>query len=231
MRAISTLGICVFLTAALGCSFSGAKAVTHPATINEFVKQYVAAVNARDLAAYRSLLSSNSLACINSETNDFYDRAFQSDLRHPIPAGYTFTAKEVGKDDKLAFEGYAVFPVRPSQQVQIDYTQGMENTGVLLFWLIHDSTGWSEVFPCATPETLKSFKAQLPEIKAHEEKTKALVAGLKEPLRGELIELLKQGKSSTAATRYAESTGTDHETGMFVVEEMEYQLDSEKHQK
>lgn len=229
MRAISTVGTCVLLTAALGCSFSGAKTVVHPATINEFVKQYVAAVNVRDLAAYRSLLSSNSLACINPQSNDFYDRAFQSDLRHPIPAGYTFTTKEVGQDEKLAFEGYAVFPVRPSQQVQIDYTQGMENTGVLLLWLIHDSTGWSEVFPCATPETLKSFKAQLPEIKAHEEKTKALVAGLKEPLRGELIALLKQGKSSTAATRYAESTGADHETGMFVVEEMEYQLDSEKH--
>jgi hypothetical protein len=228
MRAIPTLGTCVLLVAALGCSFSGAKPVAHPATINEFVNQYVAAVNARDLAAYRSLLSSNSLACINTESNDFYDRAFQSDLRHPIPAGYKFATKDIGKDDKLAFEGNAVFPVRPSQQVQIDYTQGMENTGVLLFWLIHDSTGWSEVFPCATPETLKSFKAQLPEIKAHEEKTKALVAGLKEPLRAELIALLKQGKSSTAATRYAESTGADHETGMFVVEEMEYQLDNEK---
>lgn len=228
MRAISTLGICVLLTAQLGCSLSGAKIVTHPATIDEFVKQYVAAVNAQDLAAYRSLLNSNSLACINAESNDFYDRAFRSDIRHPVPTGYKFTAKEVGKDDKLAFEGYAVFPVRPSHQVQIDYTQGMENTGVLLFWLIHDSTGWSEVFPCATSETLKSFKTQLPEIKAHEEKTKVLVAGLKEPLRGELIALLKQGKSSTAATRYAESTGADHETGMFVVEELEYQLENEK---
>ncbi len=228
MRAISTLGISVLLTAVLGCSFSGAKIVNHPATINEFVKQYVAAVNARDLAAYRSLLSSNSLACINTENNEYYDRAFRVDICHPIPAGYKFTAKEISKDDKLAFEGYAVFPVRPSQQVQIDFTQGMENSGVVLFWLIHDSTGWSEVFPCATPETLQQFKTRLPGIKANEEKTRALVAGLKEPLRGELIALLKQGKSSTAATRYAESTGQDHQTGMFVVEELEYQLDSEK---
>jgi hypothetical protein len=214
MRAILTLGICVLLSAVGGCSLSRVKTVTHPSTINEFVKQYVAAINARDVAAYRSLASSSSLACITAESSDYYDRAFQVNLRHPISADYKFTAKEVGKDDKLGFEGYAVFPVRPTQQVQIDYTQGMENSGTLIFWLIHDNTGWSEVFPCATPATLQKFKADLPEIKASEEKTKALVAGLKEPLRGELIALLKQGKSSTAATRYAESTGQDHETGM-----------------
>jgi hypothetical protein len=228
MKVISMLGICVLLTAVLGCSPAGAKIANHPATINEFVKQYVAAISARDFAAYRSLASSNSLACINAESNDFYDRMFHVNLRHPIPADYKFTAKEVGKDDKLGFEGYAVFPVRPTQQVQIDYTQGMENSGTVIFWLIHDRSGWSEVFPCATPETLQKFKAELPEIKANEEKTKALVAGLKEPFRGELVALLKQGKSNTAASRYAESTGQDHETGMFVVEELEYQLDSEK---
>ena len=229
MKPIAILAIFVLLPGVPGCSPSGAEIANHPATINEFVKQYVAAINARDLAAYRSLASSNSSACINAESHDFYDRMFHVDLRHPLPADYKFTAKDVGKDDSLGFQGYAVFLVRPTQQVQIDYTQGMENSGTVMLWLIQDSGGWSEVFPCATAETLQKFKAKLPEIKANEEKTKALVSGLTEPLRSELIALLKQGKSNTAASRYAQSTGHDHETGMFVVEELEYQLDSEKH--
>jgi hypothetical protein len=229
MKPIGMLGVFVLLAGVSGCSRSGAKIANQPATINESVKQYVAAINARDLAAYRSLASYKSLACVNAQSHDFYDRMFHVDLRHPIPADYKFTAKVVGKDDDLGFAGYAVFPARPTQQVQIDYTQGVENSGSVMFWLIQDRGGWSQVFPCATGETLEKFKAKLPEIKANEEKTKALVAGLTEPLRNELIALLKQGKSSTAASRYAQSTGHDHETGMFVVEELEYQLDSEKH--
>jgi len=229
MKPTAMLGVFILLAGVPGCSQSGAKIANQPATINEFVKQCVAAINARDLAAYRSLASSKSLACINDESHDFYGRMFHVDLRHPIPADYKFTTKEVGKDDDIGYGGYAVFPLRPSQQVQIDYTQGMENSGTVIFWLVQDHGGWSDVFPCATAETLQKFKAKLPEIKANEEKTKALIAGLTEPLRSELIALLKQGKSNTAATRYAQSTGHDHETGMFVVEELEYQLDSEKH--
>jgi hypothetical protein len=218
----------VLLTAVAvpGCSQSKAKVAKHPATINEFLKQYVSAINSRDIVTYRSLLHPKSLACITPESNDYYDRAFRVNMRHPIPADYKFEVKPVGNYDKLGFEGYAVFPIRPAQLVQIEYSRGAENTGEVIFWLLQDQGGWAEIFPCATQETIKRFNAEASERKANEEKTQSLVASIKEPLRSELVSLLKQGKSSTAATRYAEATGQDHTTAMFVVEEMEYQLDS-----
>jgi hypothetical protein len=66
----------------------------------------------------------------------------------------------------------------------------------------------------------------LPEIKANEEKTKSQVDALQDPLRGELVALLKQGKPDAATDRYAQVTGQDRSTAMFVIEEMEYRLES-----
>ena len=119
-----------------------------------------------------------------------------------------------------------MFPVRPTQQVQIDYTKGLENVGTVIFWLAQEDAGWAEVFPCATQETLNDFNAKLPEINAQEAKTRALVDSLQDPLRAELVTMLQQGKSSSAAARYAEATKQDRSSAMYVIEELEYRLDS-----
>lgn len=226
MRSIAFLSLILSLTLAVSCSFSGAGQANRPATVDEFVRSYVSSINAHDLAANRALWHSKSRACINSDSTEFYDRAFKVSSRHGIPADYKFTAKPVGPDEKLGFEGYATYPVRPTQVVQIDYTQGMENSGTVIFWLAQEGKGWAEVFPCATTDTLRDFKTRLPEIKANEEKTKALADAVPEPLRSELVALLRQGQSSTAATRYAEATKQDRATAMYVIEEMEYRLEN-----
>src|SRR5215475_7204803 len=227
MRPIALISLASLLALAISCSSSGAGQTNHPVTIDAFVKSYVASINSRDLAANRSLWQAKSLACVTSDSSQFYDRAFKVSSRHGIPNDYKFTAKPIGPDEKLDFEGYAFFPARPTQEIQIDYTQGQENSGTVILWLVQEGKGWAEVFPCATSETLQNFKAKLPEINANEEKTKALVDALQDPLRSELIALLRQGKSSTAATHFAEATKQDRATAMYVIEEMEYRLETD----
>jgi len=226
MRPIALTSLASLLALAISCSSSGAGQTNRPATIDAFVKSYVASINSRDVAANRSLWQTKSLACVNSDSSQFYDRAFKVNSRHGIPTDYKFTAKPIGPDEKLGFEGYAIFPVRPTQEIQIDYTQGQENSGTVILWLAQEGKGWAEVFPCATAETLQNFKAKLTEINANEEKTKALVDALQDPLRSELIALLRQGKYSTAATHFAEATKQDRTTAMFVIDEMEYRLET-----
>src|SRR5262249_53672323 len=187
MKLLPVSGLALLSVVATSCTRSGAGTLSHPPTIDAFVKSYVAALNAQDLSADRSLWHSKSLACITPDSSEFYDRAFNVSARHAIPSDYKFTAKPVGPEDKLGFEGYAFFPVRPSQEVQIDYTRGLENSATAIFWLAQEGKGWVQVFPCATPETLQQFQTRLPEIKANEEKTKALVDALQDPLRAELI--------------------------------------------
>jgi len=226
MRPLPSFVLTLLLAFAVACSSSGAGHVNRPTTIDEFVKAYVASMNAHDLAANRALWHSKSFACMTADSSGFYDRAFKISSRHVIPADYKFTAKPIGPTEKLAFEGYAIYPVRPTQEVQIDYSQGMENSGSVIFWVVQEGKGWAEVFPCVNPETIQKFKNELPEIKAHEEKIKGLVDALQDPLRSELLALLKEGKSSTAATHYAEATKQDHATAMYVIEEMEFRLEN-----
>jgi hypothetical protein len=226
MRRFATPALMLLLAFTASCSSSHAGHINRPATIDEFVKSYVASMNARDLATNRALWHSKSLACITPDSSVFYDRAFKISSRHGIPADYKFAAKPIGPDEKLAFEGYAVYPVRPAEEVQINYTRGLENSGSVVLWLVQEGKGWAEVFPCVSPEILQKFKNDLPDIKAHEEKIKALVDSLQDPLRSELLALLKEGKSSTAAARYAEAAKQDRATAMYVIEEMEYRLEN-----
>jgi len=225
MRRFATL-LTLLSSFAVSCSSSGAGHVNRPASIDEFVKSYVASMNTRDLAANRALWHSKSLACITPDSSAFYDRAFKISSRHGIPADYRFTEKAIGPDEKLAFEGYAIYPIRPTQEVQVDYTHGLENSGSVVLWLAQEGKGWAEVFPCVSPEVLQKFKSDLPDIKAHEEKIKALVDAIQDPLRSELLALLKEGKSSTAASHYAEAAKQDRATAMYVIEEMEYRLET-----
>ncbi len=226
MKSLALLGLVSLLSVAIACSSSGAGSVARPATIDAFVKRYVAAHNAKDVAATRALWHPKSAACITPESAAFYDRDVRVSIRHAIPLDYTFTAKPVGPKDNLPFQGYGVFPIRPTQQVQISYNYGVESSGIIMFWLVQEGTGWAEDSPCVTPETLQQFKASLPEIMANEEKTKSQVDSLQDPLRSELVALLKQGKPSAAADRYAAATGHDRNMAMFVIEEMQYRLES-----
>jgi hypothetical protein len=226
MKSLALLGPVLLFSIAIACSSSGTGSAARPATIDAFVKSYVAAHNAKDVAATRALWHSKSVACITPESADFFDRDFRVNIRHTIPLDYTFTAKPVDPKDDLPFKGYAVFPVRPAQQVQINYNYGVESSGIIMFWLVQEGNGWAEDSPCMTPETLQQFKASLPEIKANGEKTKSQVDSLQEPLRSELVALLKQGKPSAAADRYVAATGQDRNTAMFVIEEMQYRLES-----
>src|SRR5262245_50671837 len=175
MKPLFAFFFAFFIPIAISCKSSGAGPASRPPTVDAFVRSYVAALNTRDLAANRKLLHSKSSACITPGSVAFYDRAFSVHARHPIPLDYKSKVTPVGPSDNLGFEGYAVFPVRPTQQVQIDYTKGLENVGTVIFWLAQEDAGWAEVFPCATQETLNDFNAKLPEINAEEAKIRALV--------------------------------------------------------
>ncbi len=59
--------------------------------IQAFVKQYVAAFNAKDLARLYALNYSKSGACITPATKDFYEGSLAMQMRDSIPANYTAT--------------------------------------------------------------------------------------------------------------------------------------------
>ena len=211
---LSTLLVSVL---AYPCSPTKAQAVS--GDVKDFAAQYVAAFNAKSVARLNALLHPKSLACITPETKSYYDEARAAQLRDPIPANYTFTASPVDENDLKVTTGYWQFPVTPTRKLQIEYQQG-EDSGTLLVWLVRENGRWFQDDPCATEQALKEFRDDEPARKQRIAQHKALAAAIKEPLRSELIGLLREHKTVTATKRYQHATGSDYETSMFVIYEL-----------
>ena len=227
MRFPRVLAVCCVLELAV-CSSLFSQTNNHPPTLNELVSRYVAAINAQDATAVNGLAYPESLACITQDNRDFYDRAVAVSMRKHIPADYHFTDTTLSGKDVLPLNGYATFPIRPTHQIQIEYSSGAENSGTVLLWLVSKNGHWYNDEPCINSIIIKQFHDDLPNIKARERATKSLVAQIQGPLLSELKSLLKQGKDATASHRYAQAAGKDNDTSLMVIEELAFQMRQQK---
>jgi hypothetical protein len=207
-----------------GCSSSKSQIADSPASIEVLVTRFVAATNARDANGLNALLHPKSLACVTPENKDFYDRSLAVSFREPIPPGYHFTDALLAEKGKMPLEGYGDFPVRPTHEIHIEYSNGAEDSGIVIFWLVQENGHWYKDDPCIRAEAVKQFHDDLPDIKARESATAALVDQIPDSLLSELKSLIRAGKTSTASRRYAEATGKDGSTSLFVIAELEERL-------
>ena len=210
--------LCLLSCLLVSCAHTQAQGVG--GDVKDFVAQYVAAFNAKDPTRLNTLLHPKSLACITPENKKYYDEAMADHLRDPIPTNHTFTVSPVDVNNIKSLESLGHFPVPPTQQLQIEYQQG-EDSGTVLVYLVQENGRWLQDDPCATEQTLKEFREDAAARKQRIAEHKAMAAAIKEPLRSELIGLLREHKTSTATKRYQEATGKDYETCMFVIYELE----------
>lgn len=215
--------LCLLSCLLVSCAHTQAQGVS--GDVKNFVTQYVAAFNAKDMRQLNALLHPKSLACVTPENKNYYDEAMAVHLRDPIPANYTFTVSPVNQSNMKSMESMWRFPVPPTGQLQIEYQQG-EDSGIVLVYLVQENGRWLQDDPCATEQTLKEFREDAAARKQRIAEHKAMAAAIKEPLRSELIGLLREHNTSTATKRYQEATGKDYETSMFVI----YELESEARQ-
>ena len=190
-----------------------------PGDVKNFVTQYVAATNAKDAARMRSFLYPKSLACITPENKDYYD-AMASHIGEPIPPNFKFSVMPVNEDNLKALEGMGQrWTVKPMQELHIDYQQG-DDLGSDIVYLIHENGRWFQDFPCAADAEIKRFRDNAAANEAALAHYKALAAEIKEPLRSELLDLLRAHETASATDRYHQVTGKDYKTSMYVIHEL-----------
>ena len=194
-----------------------------PGDVKNFVTQYVAATNAKDTARLRSFLYPKSLACIMPENKDYYD-AMASHIGEPIPPNYKFSVMPVNEGNLKALEGMGQrWTVKPMQELHIDYQQG-DDVGSYIVYLIHENGRWFQDFPCATDAAIKQYRDNAVANEAALAHYKALAADIKDPLRSELLGLLRAHETGRATDRYHEATGQDYKTSMYVMNELKTQV-------
>ena len=190
--------------------------------VKNFVTQYVAATNAKDTARLRSFLYPKSLACIMPENKDYYD-AMASHIGEPIPPNYKFSVMPVNEGNLKALESMGQrWTVKPIQELHIDYQQG-DDVGSYIVYLIHENGRWFQDFPCATDAAIKQYRDNAVANEAALAHYKALAADIKDPLRSELLGLLRAHETGRATDRYHEATGQDYKTSMYVMNALKTQ--------
>jgi hypothetical protein len=213
--------ICVLVfaccVAAFACKSARAQNLSaQPPDIQAFVKQYVAAWNAKDLARLYALNYSKSGACITPATKDFYEGSLAMQMRDSIPANYKATVLAVDENNLKMIGSMGRFPVHPARELHIDYQQG-EDSGSVIVYLVKENGRWTDDFPCASEQSMKEFRDDAPEnakLLAH---YKAIADGIKEPLRSELLKMLRAHETGRANERYHEASGQDMKTSMLVI--------------
>ena len=106
--------------------------------------------------------------------------------------------------------------VKPAQELHIDYQQG-DDVGGYVVYLIQENGRWFYDSPCATDAAIKQYRDDAAANEAALAHYKALASEIMEPLRSELLDLLRAHKTGTATDRYHQATGQDYKTSMYVI--------------
>ena len=187
-----------------------------PGDLKNFVTQFVEATNARDMVRQRLLLYPKSLACITPENKDYYD-ALGGHVGEPIPPNYKFSVLPVNQGNMKALESMGQrWTVKPAQELHIDYQQG-DDVGGYVVYLIHENGRWFYDYPCATDAAIKEYRDNAAANEASLAHYKAVALAIKEPLRSELLGLIRAHRTAVAIDRYHEATRQDYKTSMYVL--------------
>lgn len=187
---------------------------THvPADVKAFAAEYVAAYNSRDLGRVMGL-NVQEWHCVTPANKDVYEALNRAMTNDPITAGYTLMLMPVNEQNLKAFAQDTYFPVKPERELHIDWQYpNSVDSGQVVLYLVHRNGRWSTDQPCMTPKAIKDFRDDAP----GRAKYKVMAAGIKQPLRGELLAMLARHQTGEAEERYKVATGCDMNTAARVM--------------
>ncbi len=84
-------------------------------------------------------------------------------------------------------------------------------------YLIQENGRWFYDLPCATDAAIKEYRDNAAANEAALAHYKGLAAEIKEPLRSELLSLLRAHETASATDRYHQAAGQDYKTSMYVI--------------
>ncbi|HET6169754.1 MAG TPA: hypothetical protein VFE01_06215 [Terracidiphilus sp.] len=184
-----------------------------PPDVKAFAAQYVAAYNSKDLARLESMYLPQSRTCVTPANREFYN-SIARQMSDEVAPGYLLSLMPVNEGNMKAFASEMYFLVKPERELHIDYQYpGTNDGGQLVLSLIRQNGRWMADFPCMTAHAIKDYQDNA----AAREHYKAIAAAIKQPLRSQLLAMLRAHKLGEAETRYQQVTGGDMRTAMLVV--------------
>jgi hypothetical protein len=181
-----------------------------------FARDFVAAINSQTLEARLALVHPQARACTAGDVGEWWRDAVARQAKDPVPA--THKASVTALDGSVPFGERFDYPVKATHQLQLDYMLPPNRGRSVLVLLAKDGARWSEVVPCAKPETVAAIRANQQARGKDAERVKALAARTSPPLRDTVLALHRSGQRVEAYQTYARESGEDLATARAVVE-------------
>jgi len=206
------------LTAAL--LFSPIASAANPASTPErLADALVKAIRSKNPESRKAVLHEKSRACINSQTQPYFDWIFTRQFRYVIPEHYEVSTQPISKAAGSSMDKSA-YPVVPTHQVQIDFHTDPYRSTSIVVMAGKDGGNWREILPCPSPEAVAGAQRSSAETERQNRRIDRLAAQVAEPLRSEIIAMARAGRRIDAIRKYAAATGEDLVIARGVVEHL-----------
>jgi len=183
-----------------------------------FVKDYIAAVNARDVKALRLLVAPKTLACYNARTEPYLTQWLMRQTNEPISEPYKITVEPYA-DSEIHPSALYTLPVPPTHQVNIS-TSSDGNDVVLGRPIAYQDGRWYETAPCPTDLGMEHLLKRERKTAADQARLDALYGGLKDPMLSDLKKLIGENRIGEACDKYTRAQKVDFKTGCAVVKRL-----------
>jgi hypothetical protein len=188
-----------------------------------FAEAYVTAVTGSDIERYKRLLHPATRACMNKDNTDYFKTIFERRTGKVATSPRLSVEKLPEKFDMIDAmnaRGW-IYAVRPTHAFDIDLVSTGPKQSMIVVFGAFDNGAWYEVLPCPSPKALDDMRQAKARDAAETTKARELAASMRDPLRAELLEFLKQDRPVSAAKRYAEATHVDLTLASRVVDALE----------
>jgi hypothetical protein len=213
--------LALVLTSEAASGFAASPSASDDAAIqNTFVKPWIAAMQSKDKGAVERLYHPAVRACVNPATKEFFDFVLEREVQDAPAGTYHVTKIAPTQQPPPTFlpEEDVRYPVRPTYQVQID----VENSDLTYIRFLAPANGsWYEVYPCPNQKGMAYLREQQKQGAGQRKKVAQLAAGLKDPLRSELKDLLRQQRKIDAVKKYQAAASVDLTTAVLVMDALQ----------
>jgi hypothetical protein len=225
MRCKSLLIVAASLTMSTICYSADPETVRAKQT--KFVDAYVAALHAKHFQKEIALLHPKVRQCVTERNRAFFEAQYaRQSKRTPAgnPSNVSFTALIANAAPLgasfLPGDSFS-YPVKPTYTAQLDFPAVGNSSYTALLEIAEDRGDLYLAVPCPTEKGMDLFEAQQKKRAQQQAEANKLASEVKDPLRSELLQLLKDQHKIWAVRAYEKATNRDETTAVMVIEALQ----------
>jgi hypothetical protein len=188
-----------------------------------FAEAYLAAVTGPNIEHYKRLLHPTTRACMNKGTVDYFNVIFKRRTGQ-VATNPRLSVEKLPEKfemfDAMQAHGWT-YAARPTHAFHIDLVATGPKQSMIVAFAGLDNGVWYEVLPCPSKKALDEMRQAQAKDEAEWAKARGLAASLRDPLRAELLTLIKHDRPVSAAKKYSEAAHVDLTLATRVVDVLE----------